>query len=151
MKYAGVIPHHFTVFFLNRVETRRPVVNGLQGTSYPAPGKMASRGVAFAMLGELAGNMMTGWAYDLSAAGPYAFEMNDTQATVLKKDFGQFQFRFQGFDLPKLIKKTLKAVITGFLGGLEQKRYRFISQVVLDGFLKINIVVMTMHRHRLSG
>ena len=45
----------------------------------------------------------------------------------------------------------MKALIAGFFDGSDKKLDTLVSQIVLDGFLKIDIIMMTMHCNRLSG
>jgi len=60
MKDTLIIPLHFALPLLHHIKTKGTLVDDLQSTGNPAPGKMASRCVAPPVFCEPAGDMMAG-------------------------------------------------------------------------------------------
>jgi hypothetical protein len=151
MKDARLIPFHFALPLLHDIKTKGALVNHLQSTGNPAPGKVTAGCFAAPVFCKPPGDMMTGRARYISRIGPDLPKMYDPQTAILIQQGGHFQFRFKGSDFFILIEEMLQTIVIGFLSRTVQQLNTFRAQCVFQGFLQIDIIVMAVHGDGLSG
>src|SRR5210317_1331354 len=85
MKDALFIPLHFAAPLLHDIKTKGALVNHLQRSGNPAPGKVAARCFASPVFGEPPGDMMAGAARNISRMGSDLPKMDYPQTAILKE------------------------------------------------------------------
>lgn len=150
MKDTRLIPLHFALPLLHDIKTKGALVNHLQRTGNPAPGKVTAWCFAAPVFCEPPGDMMAGRARDISRSGPDLSKMYYPQAAILIQQGGHFQLRLKGSDFFILVEEMLQTIIIGFLSRTVQQLNTFRAQCLFQGFLQIDIIMMAVHGNGLS-
>jgi hypothetical protein len=150
MKDTLLIPLHFALPLLYDIKTEGTLVDHLQRTGNPAPGKVTAGGVAPPVFCEPPGDMMAGRARNIRRIGTDVPKMYYPQTAILIQQGGHLQLRLQGSDFFILVEEMLETIVIGFLSRTVQQLNPFRAQCLFQCFLQIDIIMMAVQGNGLS-
>lgn len=139
------MPHHLAGRFLNHEIPDGEIVDGFQNSGNPSSCKVTARCFTEALLGQPPGYMVTGWAGDPAAIRPDILKIDHAKTAMLINGGGEFKSRLVAPDQRIFPEHDDKRCMNRFFRRIVNQPDSFLPQNIFMHFLKIDVVVMTVH------